>query len=208
MARPTRLHAEMIARAALEAARCCARLRLLCGDPPAATARLLGWLGYNQSQVRSLWRAIPPRRPLSVEVYRYRGVRFRVEVRHTLGPLRELRRPGEPPCPLGALDWLGRPHLFAPRAHRLHVYIAGGLGGSGVHMNAVRVLALMEASSPGSLGEVWELVEGLVWGRLSAGEAAMRLSTLLGRWPGVLERLLPRVPASAESLAALVPPLR
>ena len=202
----SRLEAEMLARSTILSAKCCVEHGLRCVDPPAATSRLLEWLGYGHHRIRTFWSRLEEAAPVRVEVYRYRGVRFWVVVLHRLEPLREMSS-GEP-CPLGELDWEGREHRFAPSAHVARVYLEGGVGGNGVRMNAVRLLCMMERSAPGSLSSLESLVLGLVWGRLGRGEAATVISGLVGRWAGILGGLLPTVPVSPQRVLEIVPFVR
>jgi hypothetical protein len=206
---PRRLHLEMIARSTIAVARCCTLSRLGCRDPPAATSRVLEWLGYNQYQVRSFWAALAGRSSASLEVYRYHGTTFRLEALYKPGPLRSAPLAWEGfECPLDSLDAEGIPYSFAPRAHRLYLYITGGIGASEVHVNVVRLLRLMEASRPGVLGELEDLVVGLIWSKIDPAEAASRLAGVIAAWTRPLSAILPRVPDTGTLLERLVPPLR
>ena len=205
----SRLNLEMIAKSAVTVARCCTAMRLDCRDPPSATSRILYWLGYNQHQVRSFWEKMESIGTLSLEIYRYHSTTFRLEARYDPGPLREAPVPWEGlECPLDDLDAERVEHRFAPRAHRLYLYIAGGLGGSGLHVNAIRVLSLMERSRPGILEDLELLTIDLIWGRLGPGEAAERIAGLIAPWARILEAIIPKVPLRSTLVERVVPALR
>ncbi len=184
----------------------CITLDLDCRDPPASTTSLLKSLGYNPYQIKRFWEDIERVNHRVLVLYKFGSSEFGLKFIIDEGPIYEVVVKDKI-VPLDENDAKKiETYLFAPKGRRLFLRLSGGSGGY-IDINLIRILLLVERSSPGVLSSLINSIdEYLKFGR-SEKLKEMTLQ-MFHNFKDILSLVLPAIPDNLELLLRLIPLLR
>ncbi len=185
----------------------CVGLKLECRKVPATTARLLRSLGYNAYQVKKFWEDIEPLNYRLIPLYKSGLAEFDIKIVVDEGPLYEAIFRGKYFVPVSEEDLNSLDnYLFAPKAHRLYLRIAGRAGGY-MDINLVRIMLLAERKFPNITTLIIKAIRRyLREGDVSGLEEVTR--HIVKNFGGLLSIVIPLFPKTPLSLREFIPLLR
>ena len=184
----------------------CRALDLECRDPPATTTSLLKSLGYNSYQIKRFWEDIEKVNHKALVLYKLGSSEFGLKFIIDDGSIYEIAIKNKI-VPLDENDAKRmETYLFAPKGRRLFMRLSGGSGGY-IDINLVRVLLLVERSSPGTLSSLISSIEEYLKSGRSEKLKKITLK-MFYNFKDVLSLLLPTIPDNLELLLRVIPLLR